>query len=219
MSVISSIIDALRRIGSPTQKAALRRQDEQLLGKKVLERRQARFRGPLGAADAFVATIEPVPEVVRVLSAEEVQPIRENVELGIRFLREFGIENPEGWTLDDLDEAFARWQAASDKLGYSDDFIIEVLGAMFGEYCSAQLNMRWIKLEDQYGATLAIEGIEREFRGFPYQSISKRIKDSEHGFFRSVFIALSRMSEEARHRESTAQRTPRSDYSEDAAQG
>jgi hypothetical protein len=38
MGVVTNIIDALRRIGSATQKTALERQGTQLVGKEVLER-------------------------------------------------------------------------------------------------------------------------------------------------------------------------------------
>jgi hypothetical protein len=200
MGVVSNIIDALRRIGSPTQKSALKRQDDQLEGKEVLERRQLNIADALGHAHAFIATTPAVAETVTPLTNEQVRPIRENVEFGIRFFEAFGIASGANWTLDDLDEAFTRWQRAADKLGYSDEFIVEVLGAMFGEYCAAHLNMRWIKLEDPDGTTVAIEGIDREFRGFPYQTISKRIKDSEHGFFRPVFVFLKHQSGEARSR-------------------
>lgn len=204
MSVVSNIIDALRRIGSPTQRAALKRQDGQLEGKEVLERRQLNISDPLGGAHAFIATTRPVEETVTPLTDEQVRPIRENIDFGIRFFEAFGIESGTNWTLEDLDEAFARWQRASDKLGYSDEFIVEVLGAMFGEYCAAQLNMRWINLKDQDGTTLAVEGVEREFRAFPYQAIVKRIKDSEHGFFRPVFVFIKHQSQEARSRASMA---------------
>lgn len=200
MSVVSNIIDALRRIGSPTQKAALARQDAQLEGKEVLERRQQHISDPLGDAHAFTATVQPVKETVTVLTDEQVHPIRENIAFGIRFFAAFGIDSGVNWTVEDLDEGFTRWQCAPEKLGYTDDFIIEVLGAMFGEYCASHLNMRWIELTDPDGTTLAVEGVEREFRAFPYQTIAKRIPTSEHGFFCPIFVVLKRQSQEARTR-------------------
>jgi hypothetical protein len=56
MGVVTNIIDALRRIGSPSQKAALKRQDAQLEGKEVLERRRVRIDGEFGKANAFIAS-------------------------------------------------------------------------------------------------------------------------------------------------------------------
>lgn len=80
---------------------------------------------------------------------------------------------------------------APDKLGFTDEAVMELLGAMFGHYCVVKLNMRWIKLSDANGSTLATEGVDREFRGFPFHTISKRIADSEYGFFAPVFALLA----------------------------
>ena len=54
MSVVSSIIDALRRIGKPTEKSAIQRQDRQLQEKTVLERQRQIIRDPSGDAQVFL---------------------------------------------------------------------------------------------------------------------------------------------------------------------
>ncbi len=200
MGVVTNIIDALRRIGSATQKAALKRQDAQLVGKEGLERRQVNIDGQFGRAQAIIATTAPVEESVVVLSEEEVRPINENVVYGGNFLETFGIAAGGNWTLTDLDAAFKAWLLATDKLGFTNEAVMELLGAMFGHYCTVQLNMRWIKLSDADGTTLAVEGVDREFRGFPFQTISKRIADSEYGFFVPVFALMASNSDEARSR-------------------
>jgi hypothetical protein len=204
MSVVTNIVDALRRIGSPTQKTALRRQEAQLEGKTVLERGRAHLKDSLGQAEVLTATIAAGEETVVVLSESEIQPIAENVAYGTAFLKAFGITNEHPWTLDDLDKAFEAWLLASDKLGYSDDEVVELLGAMFGHYCVNQLNMRWIRITDSDGTTLAVDGVERTFRAFPYQVVSKRIPDGEFGFFRPVFILVKQHSQEAPLRVSVA---------------
>jgi len=200
MGIVTNIIDALRRAGSPTQKSAIKRQDEQLIGKEILERRQEHIDGPFGKAHLMIATVKPVPESVEVLSEDAIRPLNENVLFGARFLLAFGITDNRDWTLTDLDTAFERWILATDKLGYTDNAVIELLGAMFGHYCTLKLNMRWIKLADADGSTLAVEGIDREFRGFPFQTITKRIAESEYGFFKPVFAVLSDNSTKARLR-------------------
>jgi hypothetical protein len=57
--------------------------------------------------------------------------------------------------------------------------------------------MRWIKLSDTDGTTLAVDGVDREFRGFPFHTVSKRIADSEHGFFAPVFALMASNANEA----------------------
>ena len=100
----------------------------------------------------------------------------------------------------DLDAGFKAWLLAADKQGFTDEAVMELLGAMFGHYCIVHLNMRWIKLSDADGTTLAVEGVDCEFRGFPFQTISKRITDSEYGFFVTVFALMASNSDEARLR-------------------
>lgn len=82
---------------------------------------------------------------------------------------------------------------------------------MFGEYCNSRLNMQWIKLTDPDGTTLVVDGVFKKFRGFPYQTISKRIADSEHGFF-------SRCSRYSKNHEKEHAKGPRSLTSEEAGE-
>lgn len=200
MGVVSNIFDALRRIGSPTQKSALKRLETSLEGKQVLGWERVQARDSSGRTESFVATTLPAPETVVILNEEEVRPLKENAQYGLEFLSAFGIQHGAEWDVDDLDHAFAAWQTAGDKSTYTDNYVMEVLGAMFGDYCVKHLDMRWIKLTDEDGTTLAIEGVTREFRSFPYQSIVKRIKDSEHGFFRPIFRSLHQNSTDAKIR-------------------
>ena len=200
MSVVTSILDALRRMGSPTQKTALNRLEASVEGKQVIGRERVQIRDSTGQTESFIATTLPVPETIVILSEEEVRPLKENAQYGQAFLSAFGNRSGAEWDLDHLDQTFSAWQAAGDKSTYTDDYVMEVLGAMFGEYCIKHLDMRWIKLTDQDGTTLAIEGIRKEFRGFPYQSIVKRIRNAEHGFFRPIFSCLRQQAADARPR-------------------
>jgi hypothetical protein len=204
MGFVSNIIDALRRIGTPTEKNAIARLDRHLEGKEILERSREIIRDPSGDAQVFIATTKPVVETVHVLTDEEIRPLLENAAYGIEFLKTFSAYDGTDWTLHDLDAAFACWLNASDRRGYTDQAVIELLGAMFGQYCNSQLNMRWIKLTDQDGSTLALDGVFKQFRGFPYQTISKRIADSEHGFFSPVFSLLKHNEKQASERRGVA---------------
>jgi hypothetical protein len=83
MGAVTNIIDALRRIGSPSQKAALNRQDAQLEGKEVLGRRHLNIDGEFGRAIAFIATTAPVEESVAVLSEDEIRPLTRMSSMGV----------------------------------------------------------------------------------------------------------------------------------------
>ena len=190
MGIVTNVIDALRRFGSPTQKTALERQDRQLEGKQVIERRREVARSELGHTPMFVATTEAEPETVVPLSAEELAPIVENADLVGAFLNAFLGRAPGDHFLDDLDDAFRAWTEASEKQGYTNEAVIAIVGAAFGRFCTETLGMRWVRLTDGDGTDIAIQGIAKDFRGFPYNAISKRIPVREHGFFKPIYISL-----------------------------
>ena len=190
MGTITTIIDALRRLGTPTQGTAIQRQDEQLEGRKILDRRQHVSRSEVGKSALFVATVEPTPEKVELLSDEDLKPILENAALVECFIESF-LGRPAGADIfEDLDLAFGTWMEAEDQQGYTSEAVLEIAGAAFGKACTERLNMRWIRVTDNLGTALAIQGIAKDFRGFPYAAISKRIAAGEYGFFKPIYISL-----------------------------
>jgi hypothetical protein len=190
MGLVADILDANRRRGRPTERSALRRQDEQLAGHAVLARGRTVGRTDSGSAEQFTATINAVEESVNPLSDDQVRAIEENASLAIDFVRASGVTPAEALTLDDLDCAFATWLHGDDDRGYSAESVVELLGAVFGQFCVEKLHMRWVTIEDADGTVIALQGREKDVRGFPYHSIEKRIADRETGFFRAVFAAL-----------------------------
>jgi hypothetical protein len=200
MSILSNIIDALRRIGSPTEKSALRRQDSQLEGRAVVERGRIVARQDGESVQGFRATVEPYHEEVSVLADEDIESIHQNALLAPSLFEAFDIETNAD-LLDQLDKAFKEWICSSDQRGYSRDDIMEILGACFGEHCNATLGMRWVKVSDQYGTSLAVDGVDVEFRAFPYHSIAKRIAGSEHTFFRGIYVLLKDQKQHSRVRQ------------------
>jgi hypothetical protein len=194
VKTISNIIEALRRVGKPTQKSALRRQDEQLQGKEVLGRRRVVTRSKLGTAETFVATTAPVPETVIPMTDIELVPVLENASAVGKFLKCFLSRDIEKWTLDDLDCAFQTWSSSSNKRGYTNEAVVEITGAAFGQFCVENLNMRWVKVCDARGTDLAVQGVKKSVRAYPFSSVSKRITDSEYGFFKPVHISIESAS-------------------------
>lgn len=197
MSALSYIIDALRRMGSPTERSALRRQDEQLKGLTVLERSQHVARLENETASGFRAVVEPYPEEVFDLAADEIVLIRRNSELAASVFEVYGIP-PDSEPLDKLDQSFRSW--LSDRRDWSDSEVVEILGAHFGEHCCTHLKMKWVRVQDRHGVALAVEGIDACFRAFPYSSIEKRIAANEHTFFRGIFVHLADQNQRSRLR-------------------
>jgi hypothetical protein len=194
LGTIANIIDAIRRLGSPTQKSALARQDEFLAGASVIERRREVSRTESGTTASFVATVEPEPESVTPVPVEIEQAIRRNAAEALAFIRTYCPAVPTVWGLSDLDDAYAMWASSGDKIAYTDDAVVEILGAAYGEYCAARLDMRWVKVADRHGEAFAIQGKVQDFRSYPYHVIEKRLADSEVGFFAPIFVTLEAAS-------------------------
>jgi hypothetical protein len=195
MSIVATIIDALRKFGSPTQRSAIQRQDEQLKGKRVIERRRHVSRSELGQSATFVATAEPEPETIAPLSDEELSPILENAALVDAFMAAFSSGDAGDHLLDRLDDAFRAWTEAMEKKGYSNDVVVEIVGAAFGHFCAETLNMRWIRVIDADGTAIAIQGRTKDFRCFPFHAIAKRVPVGEYGFFKPIYISLQDAAE------------------------
>lgn len=201
MGIVLDLVAALRRRAGGTLSSALQRQNQQLEGQTVLSRsRQALMGGDGETVEMLVASVEPRPERVSRPSPEDQRALDDNAARAPAFLAAFGVSPGEVWTPDALDLGFARWQAAGDRQGYSDEFVVQALGALFGDFCNRQLGMQWAVLEDEYGTCLMIDGVAREFRGFPFETIRKRIDAAEAGFFRSVYTVLEHQAGEARLR-------------------
>ncbi len=197
MSIISSILDALRKRGSKTQKSALARQDEFIANKTVLERSRRRVRGPSGPIEGFVATVEPIEEKLDFPAPDVAAAIGDNAHRIGEFMAHFGLATQPEVSPEDLDRAFTAWLRSGGTREYPREAAIEILGAAFGNYCIRKLNMRWVVVTDADGVALAVDGIHRKFRSFPYHSVAKRIDDKECDFFVGVYALIDDMSKDA----------------------
>lgn len=190
MGVITNILNAIQRVGRPTQRSALARQNAFLDGKVVVDRRREVSRSPSGSTECFVATIEGQPESIRPFNAEETRAIEENSALLPEFFRTFLGRSIDVWGPEDLDAAFSSWAVAADGLGYEDEAVVQILGASFGQYCANTLQMQWVVITDRDGTSAAIRGAKKDYRAFPFHAIWKRIRDRENGFFKPIYITL-----------------------------
>jgi hypothetical protein len=190
VGAVTNIIEALRRLGGATQKSALERQDQYLNDKIVESRHREVARSPSGTAETFVATVAPTPEDLRPMNAEEMQAVIDSSALVDRFFESFLGHTPPSWGVEQLDAAFACWARATERMGYDDEAVVQILGAAFGQLCVRTVHMTWVVIKDSDGTAAALRGTHKDYRAFPFHSIRKRIRDSEEGFFRSIYITL-----------------------------
>lgn len=194
MGVVTSIIEAIRRIGSSSQRSALRRQDESLANKSVLGRRIELGNSDGKGTQSFVATVDPIAETLRAFDASELGAIEENAAqvsiLSRLYLGKTFLEP----TPNELDAIFTAWAHSPKRNETSDEELVQILGAAFGKHCVAALDMEWVIVTDSDGSAAAVQGVAKDFRGFPFHSIWKRITDNEQDFFVPIFLTLQKQS-------------------------
>lgn len=196
MTLVTTIIEALRKVGSPTQKTAIERQDQHLRGKVINSRSMSVARSELGTTQQFVANIEAISETVVPLEDVELTSILENAALVEDFIIEFLGQTQNTHFLDSLDDAFGAWSESDDKKGYSNEGVIQIFGAGFGQFCVETLDMRWVRITDMDGEACAIQGQLHDYRSFPFHSVVKRVTSGEIGFFKNIYISLQDMAQQ-----------------------
>ena len=194
IALVRTILERLGVAHTATERSAKERLERGLRGKTV------RSRGTLqlpGNSKAFVATVASYPETIRSASAEELAAVKENAALIGAFMVRYSEYREGPWNLGDLDAAFEGWIKSGEKTPYTDEAVVEITGAAFGEYCAQQLNMEWVVTDDADGTALGIAGVGKTFRGFPHFTVHKRIPLGEYGFFQPVFELLKEDSKDA----------------------
>lgn len=175
----------------PTQANALKRLGSFLRNKAASVIRTEVYDSNDQSVVTLAATIEPVPERLSPLGMDDLEGYRRNAKIADDFVAKFsGFGLADHWTLDQLDAAFSAWADAEDKLGYSKEAVIAVVGAAFGHYCIDNLEMEWAQVDDADGNAHAVIGKHADIRAFPFHMVAKRIHDNETGFLASVYLVL-----------------------------
>jgi len=182
---------------APAARKARSRREHFLGNKTVLSRRRHR----VGGVASLVASVAPYEQRFTPLSDAQRGTIRDNAKLIVPFMSFHAVKPSGEWSLEELDKAFSAWTESGRKTPYGDDFVVEVAGAAFGEYCARHLNMEWVLVDDQGGKTVGLRSRVVEQQSFPFSTVFKRIPVREHGFFRPVFLLMKQQAIKATVRE------------------
>ena len=144
----------------------------------------------------LTATIKPYPETVQDPSEEVLQEIRAAAAELPYLMQAFLGQSVESWNPKDLDRTFSAWAGSPDKGRFTNEKVIQITGAAFGEYCNLHLNTRWRVVTDPIGTQLGIRTINNGVRAWPHSMVRKRVVAGEHEFFASVYETLRRPIEE-----------------------
>jgi hypothetical protein len=85
-----------------------------------------------------------------------------------------------------LDEVLAKWQNSPDKSKEKPEFVIEALGAAFGQNIADSLGCEWQIWEDKRGEDLTV--IHKKFvvNSFPFSSLEKAVVQNRKGSLEAI---------------------------------
>ena len=143
---------------------------------------------PAGPVTAKTVTVEPTPQKIETVSAKQRISIDAAAAKANRFVSDYlpGVSNP---SLTDFDLAFSLWRAEARRR-YTEQQVIDILGAYLGNRLAADFQMEWVLVTDQDGTDYAVRGKRFEVMSFPYASVAKRIENKKHEFMASVYYAI-----------------------------
>jgi hypothetical protein len=138
-----------------------------------------------GPVSTTKQTVDPIPQKIAIVSQKDVLAINALASKAKSFVVTYIPEvlNP---SLKDFDEAFHRWQREKNRR-YSDQQVIEILGAYLGNQLIADFQMEWVVVTDQYGTDYAVRAKKYEVMSFPFSSVSKRIESNQYDFMVGVY--------------------------------
>jgi len=138
---------------------------------------------PDGQMEMTVTKVDPIPQNIVELSAEELKSIKSDANRASHFITILtDSKQKDDYTLKQLDRAFEIWINSEIESEFNKSDVIKIVGSAFGEYRMKNLNMRWVKVSDEYGTDFAIRSQVKDIMGFPYSSVLKSIKAKEHTF-------------------------------------
>ncbi len=140
---------------------------------------------PDGSITTTITTVEPTPQEIKVTNSKDTQAIDAYAAQGNRFVSTYlpRVKNP---SLKDYDEAFRLWQIEK-KRRYTEQQVIEILGACLGNKLIADFQMEWVVVKDEYGTDFAVRGKKYEIMSFPFSSVAKRIGNNQYDFMVGVY--------------------------------
>lgn len=96
-----------------------------------------------------------------------------------------------------LDLVFDKWRQSKDVKKETSEFVIEALGAAFGQDLVNSLDCNWQMLTDQYGSDLTVIHKKYKVNGFPFSSAEKAYTENKIGSFQSIKLTMKHHIREA----------------------
>ena len=161
---------------------------------------------PEGVVEAKKTTVDEIPQEISDIEDSVLEAIEANVSLGPVFVREFvpGVSDPN---LKDYDEAFRRWQVAAmnSDTDIANGTVVDIFGSVLGNSLVSNLDMKWVRVTDQYGTEYAVKGQASEVFAYPFSTVGKRVDRDEYDFMYNVYHAIKQSIESGEYLEKKAE--------------
>lgn len=133
-----------------------------------------------------------LPQVIRELSNEELDELRENVTASLEFVQSYLTHDDlTNDMLENLDLAFARWLYSDDLEKEPEERVIRMVGAAYGQYCVDRLNVRWAIIRDDDGTDMGLIREAPVAWCFPFSSIQYRVEDRKADFICALYESFA----------------------------
>jgi Domain of unknown function (DUF3806) len=149
------------------------------------------IRTPDGLVTTTTKTVDPSPQEVTTASEKDVNAINALAAQAGRFATAY-LPTGSKPSLRQLDEAFRMWQVEPDRQ-FTEQQVIEILGAYLGNQLLLDFEMEWVVVKDQYGTDYAVRAKKYEVLSYPFASVAKRVEKEQYDFLVGVYHAVGNM--------------------------
>lgn len=96
-----------------------------------------------------------------------------------------------------LGEVLEKWHKSTDPNKEQPEYVIEALGAAFGQDIVNTLDCGWKVLTDQQGSDLTVIHKRYKVNGFPFSSAEKAVTENKADYFQTIKLTIKHHIEEA----------------------
>lgn len=96
-----------------------------------------------------------------------------------------------------LDEVLEKWRQNKNNTKEKPEYVIEALGAAFGQDIANTLNCEWKILTDQYGSDLTVIHKKYKVNGFPFSSVEKAYTENRIASLYAIKLTIKKNIQDA----------------------
>lgn len=104
---------------------------------------------------------------------------------------------PSKYDANILDLVFDKWRQNKDTKKEASEYVVEAMGAAFGQDIVNSLDCNWQMLTDQYGSDVTVIHKKYKVNGFPFSSAEKAHTENKIGSFQSIKLTIKHHIQEA----------------------